>query len=35
MAERSPELCDVVAAVWEPESEAGRARRELLDILGY
>lgn len=35
MAERSPELCDAVAAVRKPESEAGRARRELLDTLGY
>jgi hypothetical protein len=35
LAGRSLELRDVVSAVREPESEAGRARRELLDTLGY
>ena len=35
MTGRSPELRDIVTAVREPESEAGRARRELLDALEY
>ena len=35
MGGHSPELCDIVNAVRGPESEAGRARRELLDTLGY
>ena len=35
MVKLSPELRDIVTAVREPDSEPGRARRELLDTLGY
>lgn len=35
LAARSPELRDVVAAVREPDSDVGKARRESLQDLGY